>query len=292
MKQNPFPPHEADRRALWEMLVARDIRAFVAQDWSQVADDFIAENFMGLDAGKQAQPDRWELKYPTLEAYRAEWLRQAQEFAEVELVEDKEAAFHRVTVLQDIEIKGDSALLHKKFFGPMKKQDGGEVPTDWQTLYRCRKVDGTWKIAGFTGYLPLLMNSSEAASSAAKTIPAGAGQHKTAGPYAPVLEVTPGKLVVISGQASIDKEGTVVGDTIEEQAAYTLDNCSQQLASAGCTLQDVFKVNVYMKDLDDWPRFNAVYQHYFQDPKPVRTAVASGLLMTLLVEVELWAVKN
>ncbi|MFK5974510.1 MAG: RidA family protein [Flavobacteriaceae bacterium] len=291
MKKNPFLQDD-DKEYLWEMLVNRDTKAFVAQDWNMVAADFVSDGFLGIDAGKQFNVDKWELKYPDLKSYKEEWLQQAKEFSQIELVENKEDAFHRVTVLQDIEIKGDYALLHKKFFGPMKKKDGTEIHTDWQTLYSCRKVKGVWKITGFTGYIPLLQKEQNATSRIGKSLPENAGQHKTAGPYSPVLEVNPGKLVVISGQASIDKEGNVIGDTIEEQTAYTLDNCSLQLASAGCSLQDVFKVNVFIKDLAEWPRFNEVYKHYFQDPKPVRTAVESGLLMTLLVEIEMWAVKN
>ncbi|MDX2246005.1 MAG: RidA family protein [Bacteroidia bacterium] len=123
-------------------------------------------------------------------------------------------------------------------------------------------------------------------------VPAGVSQHKTAGPYSPVLVVNPHQLVVISGQASIDPEGKIVGDTIEEQAAYTLNNCMRLLQAGGCTASDVFKVNVYLTDLANWPRFNEVYKTYFPDPKPVRTAVQSGLLYTLLVEIELWAVKK
>ncbi len=291
MKKNPFFQDD-EREYLWEMLVHRDIEAFVAQDWNMVANDFASEVFLGIDAGKQSNVDKWELKYPDLKSYKEEWLKQAKEFSQIDLVEDKEDAFHRVTVLQDIEIKGDVSFLHKKFFGSMKRRDGGEIHTDWQTLYVCRKIEGVWKIIGFTGYMPLLPKEINTASMIGKKLPENAGQHKTAGPYSPVLEINPGKLVVISGQAAIDKEGNVIGDTIEEQTAYTLDNCSNQLVSAGCSLQDVFKVNVFIKDLAEWPRFNEVYKNYFQDPKPVRTVVESGLLMTLLVEVEMWAVKN
>ena len=125
-----------------------------------------------------------------------------------------------------------------------------------------------------------------------KKIPAGASQHKTAGPYSPVLEVEANKLVLISGQAPIDPDGNVVGETIEEQTEYTLENCKKQLAKAGCTFADVFKVNVYLTDLDNWPRFNKVYAAHFPEPLPVRTAVQAGLLYTFLVEIELWAAKK
>jgi 2-iminobutanoate/2-iminopropanoate deaminase len=105
------------------------------------------------------------------------------------------------------------------------------------------------------------------------------------------LEIVAAKLVVISGQVAIDPEGEVVGDTIEDQARYTIDNCRRQLATAGCALSDVFKANVYMVDLDQWPRFNVVYKEMMPEPLPVRTAVGTRLLPGFLVEIEMWAVK-
>ncbi len=123
------------------------------------------------------------------------------------------------------------------------------------------------------------------------TRPRGAKQHITAGPYSPVLEVDAKRLVVISGQVAIDMDGTVIGDTIEEQTRATLENCANQLASAGCTLSNVFKVNIYLADLGHWTRFNAVYEQMMHEPLPVRTAVQAVLLPGFLVEIEMWAVK-
>ena len=287
---NPFP-NDADRRSIWEMLVSRDISAFIQADWSLVADDFIHDGFIGIDAGQHSNPDFWNLKFPTLDDYRNEWMRQAQEFKATSWKEDPEEAIYRATRLNTIEVFGDTALAHKKFDGTILSSSGARMVLRWQTLYNCRKVDGAWKIACFTGYMPY---GTEAIHTPAPLIqiPAGAAQHVTAGPYSPVLEIQAAKLVVISGQAAIDPQGNIVGDTIEEQAHFTLKNCQQQLSTAGVSLDQVFKVNVYLSDLELWPRFNAVYQEYFQDPKPVRAAVGSKLLMTLLVEIEMWAVKS
>ncbi|MEO6499929.1 MAG: RidA family protein [Mucilaginibacter sp.] len=291
MSKNPFPVEDKDRHELWEIAVNRDIKAFIAQDWALTGGDFHEENFMGIDAGFLGNPDAWKLTFPNLEAYKTEWLKQAKEFAETAWAEDPEASLFRITVLRDIDVQGDSAILHKKFFGNLKKANGELVPANWQTLYHAKKINGSWKLTGFTGYMPHFLGDMATAASA-KKVPANAAQHTTAGPYSPVLEINAGKLVVISGQAAIDMDGKVIGDTIEEQAAYTIDNCARQLAYAGCTLDDVFKVNVYMKDLADWPRFNTVYKNYFNEPRPVRAAVQTGLLMTLLVEIEMWAVKS
>ena len=71
----------------------------------------------------------------------------------------------------------------------------------------------------------------------------------------------------------------------------TLRNCESQLATAGCGLADVFKVNIYLADLTDWARFNAVYEKMMVEPLPVRTAVQAVLLPGFLVEIEMWAVK-
>ena len=124
-----------------------------------------------------------------------------------------------------------------------------------------------------------------------KDVPVDAVQHSNAGPYSPVLEVEFDKLVLISGQAPIDIDGTVIGRTIEEQTRFTMENCIKQLAFARCSLDNVFKVNVYLTDLALWPRFNTVYRSYFEQPLPCRTAVQTGLLYTFLVEIEMWAAK-
>jgi 2-iminobutanoate/2-iminopropanoate deaminase len=124
-----------------------------------------------------------------------------------------------------------------------------------------------------------------------KTRPRDAKQHVTAGPYSPVLEVDARRLVVISGQVATDIDGAVIGEAIEEQTRATLDNCAIQLESANCTLADVFKVNIYLTDLGQWARFNAVYEAIMPEPLPVRTAVQAVLLPGFLVEIEMWAVK-
>ncbi|MDC9825356.1 RidA family protein [Devosia sp. ZB163] len=124
-----------------------------------------------------------------------------------------------------------------------------------------------------------------------KTRPGNARQHVTAGPYSPVLEVDARHLVVLSGQVAVDLEGHVIGTTIEEQTTATLRNCAVQLATAGCSLADVFKVNIYLTDLVDWARFNSIYEELMPEPLPVRTAVQAILLPGYLVEIEMWAVK-
>ena len=273
---NPFPTTDVDRHAIWEMLVKRDIQAFVKQNWSLVEDDFISEGFMGIGAHRSDNPDSWTLAYPTLSDYRDDWLNQAQVFANTDWNCNAEQALHDMTNMRDIEIRGHSALLHKKFDGEILRKDGTKTTLKFQTLYRCLKINGQWKIAGFTGYMPLPMGEKQSVTLPAKFCPPSATQHVTAGPYSPVLQVNPGQLIVISGQAAINPAGEVIGQSIEEQTRLTLENCRQQLQYAGCDLSDVFKVNIYLENLDDWQRFNKVYFQFMPEPLPVRTAVQVG----------------
>lgn len=152
--KNPFPASDEARHSIWEMLVHRDIDAFLAADWSKVGDDFIEEGFIGIDGRREANPDHWRLGFPTLAAYRDEWLRQAQDFRSQTFAEDPRTAIFTATTLEDIEINGDVALVRKKFDGSILRADGERDRMLWQTLYYCRKHGGRWRIAGFTGYLP------------------------------------------------------------------------------------------------------------------------------------------
>lgn len=135
-------------------------------------------------------------------------------------------------------------------------------------------------------------SSTTAGRLAAKRVPPGATQHVTAGPYSPVLEVQADRIVVISGQVAQDMQGNILGDTIEEQTRATLANCRRQLELADCTFDDVFKVNAYMADLDDWDRFNKVYMELIPEPRPARTTIGAKLLRTFLIEIEMWAAKR
>jgi hypothetical protein len=153
---NPFP-NDPDRSAIWTMLVERDIAAFVAADWSMVEGDFIGEGFLGINGGKSGNPDNWRISFPTLEAYRDDWIRQARESQKLDYAEDVLAGIHRATSLTEIEINGDIAIAHKKFDGEIALTDGGKDVLNWQTLYFCRKVGGAWKLTGFAGYLPYPM---------------------------------------------------------------------------------------------------------------------------------------
>lgn len=149
---NPFAG-DKDREQIWEMLVRRDIEAFVSQDWSLVADDFDEVRFLGIHAHNDRDPDNWDAGFPTLASYRDEWLRQAAESAAVEYAESLADGIFRATNLSVIDITGDIALARKKFDGTIARKDGTIDRLNWQTLYFCRRDGARWKITGFVGYM-------------------------------------------------------------------------------------------------------------------------------------------
>jgi 2-iminobutanoate/2-iminopropanoate deaminase len=117
-------------------------------------------------------------------------------------------------------------------------------------------------------------------------------QHVTAGPYSPVIEVRPGRIIVISGQAGVGPSGELVTNDFDGQTRATMANCLTQLGAADCGFADVFKVTVYLTDLKNWPAFNVIYSDLMPEPLPARTAVGCALLSDFLVEIEMWAVKS
>ncbi len=158
---NPFRL-DPDRGAIWAMLVERDIDAFLAADWSRVEGDFLTEGFLGIHAGQHPNPDSWVIGFPTLDAYRAEWLRQAASAATVDYDEDVKTAIHRATTLSQIDIAGEIAVAHKKFDGSIRKRNGSADVLHWQTLYFCRRVGAEWKLTGFIGYMPFALGAPTA----------------------------------------------------------------------------------------------------------------------------------
>jgi 2-iminobutanoate/2-iminopropanoate deaminase len=103
-------------------------------------------------------------------------------------------------------------------------------------------------------------------------------------PYSPV--VVSGDTAYTAGQIGNDPEGNLVEGGIAEQARRTLENVRTCVEAAGCTLDDVVKVNAYLADLGDFPAYNEVYVEFFSKPYPARTSVEAGLPPGVLIEIE------
>jgi 2-iminobutanoate/2-iminopropanoate deaminase len=104
-------------------------------------------------------------------------------------------------------------------------------------------------------------------------------------PYSHAV-VTSGRLCFIAGQGPVDPAtGSFIEGDFEAQARQTLDNLRAVAEAAGSDLSRAVKVNAYLADMGDFPRFNEVYREYFTGERPARTTVQSNL-PGFLVEVD------
>lgn len=93
-----------------------------------------------------------------------------------------------------------------------------------------------------------------------------------------------------SGQIPLGLDGQIVGDGIEEQAQQVFSNLRAVLAAAGSSLERVVKTTVFLKDLEDFGKLNAIYEAAFGTHKPARSCVqVARLPRDVLVEIEVIA---
>ncbi len=96
------------------------------------------------------------------------------------------------------------------------------------------------------------------------------------GPYSPGVVV--GNLVFVSGQAGRDPHTGHLADDVEAQTEQTLRNVGAILEAAGSSLSHVIRCGVFLVDMSEFQKMNAVYARMFGDHRPARTTVeVSGL---------------
>ena len=111
------------------------------------------------------------------------------------------------------------------------------------------------------------------------------------GPY--VHAVMAGNTVYTSGQLGLIPETGELAEGVEAQAEQAIKNLEVVLEEAGCTLKDVVKTTVFLADINDFAKINAVYAKYFDEQKPARSCVQAGALPKGgLFEMEVIAVKE
>lgn len=98
-----------------------------------------------------------------------------------------------------------------------------------------------------------------------------------------------GDQVYLSGQIPM-KDGKPLLGSIEEQTDAVLTAISETLSLASSSIGQVIKTSVWLSDINDFERFNRVYQTYFNNGTyPVRTTVESKLAFGVAVEIEVQA---
>ncbi|MCP4800954.1 MAG: reactive intermediate/imine deaminase, partial [bacterium] len=92
------------------------------------------------------------------------------------------------------------------------------------------------------------------------------------GPYS--QGIVSGGMLFTAGQLGIDAgTGLFVCDTAAGQAVKALENARAVIEAGGMTFDDVVKVTVFLRDMNDFAAVNEVYSKFFSQDPPARSAV-------------------
>ncbi len=97
------------------------------------------------------------------------------------------------------------------------------------------------------------------------------------GTYSQAVKV--GTTVYLSGQIPLVPETMeMVGGSFEDNVRRVFDNLSAVCEAAGGSLQDIVKLNIFLTDLGNFAKVNAVMAEYFEQPYPARAAIGIAAL--------------
>lgn len=126
-----------------------------------------------------------------------------------------------------------------------------------------------------------------------KEVVATKGAPAAIGPYSQAVRF--GGTLYVSGQIAIDPvtNQPLSAGSIEDQTRLVIENLRAVLAANDMTLADVVSTQVFVKDLNEFPRMNAVYGSYFKDAPPARATVEIARLpRDMKIEISLIAAKK
>jgi 2-iminobutanoate/2-iminopropanoate deaminase len=112
---------------------------------------------------------------------------------------------------------------------------------------------------------------------------------KALGPYSQAIQA--GNLLFLSGQIPIDPAtGELVEGDIADKTRRVMENIKAVLESQGLNMEDVVKSTVFLKNINDFGRFNEVYATYFRSAPPARSTVeVSRMAKDADIEIEMIA---
>jgi 2-iminobutanoate/2-iminopropanoate deaminase len=112
------------------------------------------------------------------------------------------------------------------------------------------------------------------------------------GPYSQGVLVQ--NTLYVSGQIPFNPvTNTLISDSIEDQTKQCLVNILAIVQAAGMQKEDIVRCGVFMTNLSDFSKMNAVYESFFGEHKPVRAAVeVRRLPKDVLIEIDAIAVSN
>ena len=111
---------------------------------------------------------------------------------------------------------------------------------------------------------------------------------KAIGPYSQVV-VSNGH-VFLSGQIPLDRNGELFDGDIQQQVALIFENIERLLETQNCNLQNIVKLTVFLKDIQDFDDVNNKMIELLEEPYPARSLIqAASLPKNVDVEIEVIA---
>lgn len=110
------------------------------------------------------------------------------------------------------------------------------------------------------------------------------------GPYSQAVEVN--GMVFTSGVIPVNPPTGEIPKGIEAQARQAIGNLITLLEEAGVTPENVIKTTVFIKNMDDFAKINAIYSEFFTKDCPARSCVeVARLPKDVLIEIEAIGIK-
>ena len=110
------------------------------------------------------------------------------------------------------------------------------------------------------------------------------------GPYSQAIEVN--GMVYTSVQIPVNPATGEIPEGVEAQAKQAFSNIAALLAEAGSSIEKVVKTTVFIKNMEDFGKINAIYADYFTGTFPARSCVeVARLPKDVLLEIEAIAIK-
>ena len=114
---------------------------------------------------------------------------------------------------------------------------------------------------------------------------------KAIGPYS--QGVVSNGHVFLSGQIPLNSNGELLDGNIQEQFALVFQNIQHLLETQNCTLQNIVKLTVFLKDIENFDAVNDKMIELLEEPYPARSLVqAAALPKNVDIEIEVIAGLN
>ena len=95
-------------------------------------------------------------------------------------------------------------------------------------------------------------------------------------------------MVFISGMTARDVDGQIVGaGDIDKQTRQVCENLSRAMSAAGATLNDIVRVDVFVRNIEHFDAVHRVRREYFTSPAPASTMLEVSKMVSpdMLIEI-------